>query len=141
MALKLLFPRNLRFNFNGRMTRKSEVLEYLEKLPEKERIALDKLRSQVQALVPMAEEGLSRGVPFFYYLGKRVVGFRSSKKHLSFFIMDGRVLKDFHDKLETFDHSSTVLRFTADKPLPEALIAQLVRARISEIDHQLTKKT
>jgi uncharacterized protein YdhG (YjbR/CyaY superfamily) len=48
------------------MDRRYEVLDYLERLPEKERIALDKLRSHVRALVPTVEEGLSRGVPFFY---------------------------------------------------------------------------
>jgi uncharacterized protein YdhG (YjbR/CyaY superfamily) len=110
------------------------VLDYLERLPEKERIALERLRAQILGLIPAAEEGLSRGVPFFYYLGRRVVGFRSSKKHLSFFSMEGRVLRDFRGKLEGYDSSSTVLRFTAEEPLPEPLIAQLVRARISEIE-------
>lgn len=34
-------------------------------------------------IAPTMEERLSRGVPFFYYKGKRAVGFRSSKTHLS----------------------------------------------------------
>lgn len=80
------------------------------------------------------QERLSRGVPFWYHRGKRAVGFRSSKPHLSFFIMEGRVMRDLHHRFTDLDHSSTVIRFTPTSPLPAGLVEELVRARIHEIE-------
>lgn len=119
---------------------KQDVTKYIESLASHERAALSILRAQILQLVPDAEERLSRGVPFFYHRGKRAVGFRASKGHLSFFIMEGKVLDEFRGELDPFDNSSTVVRFTPENPLPEELIKKLVLARIEEIDRKLTKR-
>lgn len=113
---------------------KNEVLEYLNKLPVHEKNALEQLREQILKIMPTLDERLSRGVPFFYYKGKRAVGFRSSKQHLSFFIMEGNVFKDLKDIIKNYDSSSTVIRFTAENTLPQELIEKLVVARIREIE-------
>jgi uncharacterized protein YdhG (YjbR/CyaY superfamily) len=118
-----------------------EVTKYIETLASNEQIALSALRQQILQLVPSLEERLSRGVPFFYYHGKRAVGFRSSKNHLSFFIMDGNVMNELRKEMMDFNNSPTVVRFTADNPLPKKLIEKLVLARIEEIDQKLAKKT
>lgn len=76
------------------MNSKNIVLDYLETLPTHEKEVLASMRNQILQLVPEMEERLSRGVPFFYYKGKRAVGFRASKTHLSFFIMEGKVMKE-----------------------------------------------
>ena len=94
------------------------VTEYIETLASDEQSALTTLRQQILELVPSLEERLSRGVPFFYYRGKRAVGFRSSKNHLSFFIMEGNVMNDLRNQMADYDNSSTVIRFTTNKPLP-----------------------
>jgi uncharacterized protein YdhG (YjbR/CyaY superfamily) len=96
------------------MNSKNVVLDYLEKLPTQEKEALATLRNQILELVPEMEEGLSRGVPFFYYKGKRAVGFRSSKTHLSFFIMEGKVMKELEKEIASLDYSNTVIRFSAE---------------------------
>lgn len=119
---------------------KTEVDQYLSKLVEEERNVLQSLRDQILAVHPLLEEGLSRGVPFFYYRGKRAVGFRSSKEHLSFFIMEGTVLKRLKEVFSDFESSSTVIRFSVTKPLPPIVVEQLVRSRIEEIDEQLIKR-
>lgn len=118
------------------MTKVNVILEYLEKLPSLERKALEKLRNQILHLVPEMDERLSRGVPFFYYKGKRAVGFRSSKTHLSFFIMEGKVLKELQNEIASFDYSNTVIRFTAERLIPLQLVEQLVLARVREIENQ-----
>ncbi|HEX6226806.1 MAG TPA: DUF1801 domain-containing protein [Chryseolinea sp.] len=116
--------------------RKSNAIEkYLMGLVLEERNALSELRTQILKIIPGVEERLSRGVPFFYYKGKRVVGFRASKTHLSFFIMEGKVLKELHKEIAGLDYSSTVIRFSAENPIPEKIIAKLVKARIQEIDN------
>jgi uncharacterized protein YdhG (YjbR/CyaY superfamily) len=123
------------------MTNKDEVLGYLNNLSPREQSVLGALRNKILDYVPEIEERLSRGVPFFYYRGKRTVGFRSSKNHLSFFIMEGNVMENLKDELAKYDSSSTVIRFKSDNPLPEELIKKLVLARVSEIDTNEKKKT
>jgi uncharacterized protein YdhG (YjbR/CyaY superfamily) len=115
------------------------VLDYLEKLPAHEKEALATIRNQILELVPNMEERFSRGVPFFYYKGKRAVGFRSSKTHLSFFIMEGNVMKDLEKEIAHLDYSNTVIRFKAEHPIPSKIIEMLVLARVKEIDDLFVK--
>ena len=116
------------------------ISQYLNELTNKEREALETVRKQILSLMPEANERLSRGVPFFYYKGKRAVGFRSSKPHLSFFIMEGNVLDAYRSELSEYDNSSTVIKFSPEKPLNKGIIEKLVRARIEEIEKSLIKK-
>jgi uncharacterized protein YdhG (YjbR/CyaY superfamily) len=117
----------------------NEVSAYLRALPKNERTALENMRKQIRSLMPDAEERLSRGVPFFYYQGKRAVGFRSSKTHLSFFIMEGNVLRNHQAALSGYDYSSTVVRFTPQEPIAATLLRKLVLARMEEIEARLKK--
>lgn len=121
------------------MDGKKDVLSYLDDLPLEEKAALQNLRNQILNIIPNFEEHLSRGVPFFYYKGKRAVGFRSSKKHLSFFIMEGNVLNTLRNEFSAFKNGPTIIQFTPENPLPKDLISKLVRARISEIEKAVTK--
>ncbi len=123
------------------MNKTNEVITYLENLPANDRRVSTTLRQQILNTTPGLEERLSRGVPFFYYRGKRAVGFRSSKTHLSLFIMEGNVLKDMHRAITDYDHGPTVVKFSAKTPLPESLINKLVKARVSEIDQSISKKS
>lgn len=122
------------------MNANNEVTHYLDQLPDAERIALEKIRRQILQIMPQAEERLSRGVPFFYYKGKRALGFRSSKTHLSFFIMEGQVLNQNRAAFSHHKNSSTVIEFSPQKPLEQELIERLVRARIKEIDQKAAIK-
>ncbi len=118
----------------------NEVSAYLDQLPAADKKTLETLRQQIKLVAPKLEEGLSRGVPFFYYLGKRAVGFRSSKTHLSFFIMEGRVLQTLQQEFQDFKYSTTVIRFDSKNPLPEQLIKKLVLARLAEIENKTINK-
>lgn len=122
------------------MNKRDEVVHYLNSLPTEERKTLSEIREQILKLIPNIEERLSRGVPFFYYKGKRAVGFRSSKTHLSFFIMEGNVLKDLRNELVKYDVSSTVVRFSVKNPLTKSIIKRLVLARIEEIEKLLVNR-
>lgn len=122
------------------MTENNLVLNYLDSLAKEEKEILSTLRNHIVHLVPEMEERLSRGVPFFYYKGKRAVGFRSSKNHLSFFIMEGNVLKEYQKEIEHLDVSSTVIRFSIQYPIPKLTVQKLVLARIQEIDKSINSK-
>lgn len=121
------------------MTKNNVVLDYLEKLHNNEKEVFEALRNQILQLNPEIEERLSRGVPFFYYKGKRAVGFRSSKAHLSFFIMEGNVQKELKNEIAHLNVSSTVIRFNPENPIPKVLIEKLVLARLQEIEEQLSR--
>lgn len=116
------------------MKRPATPDEYLSVLPVREREALVALRATIRSVEPDMEERMSGGAPFFWYRGRRAVGFGAAKLHLSFFIMHGAVLKTHRKHLAAHDTSSTAVRFTHNKPLPAALIRKLVRARIAEIE-------
>lgn len=118
------------------MTVNNPVLNYLENLPKDEKEVLGAFRNTILKLVPEMDERLSRGVPFFYYKGKRAVGFRSSKTHLSFFIMEGNVMNDLKKEIAHLDYSNTVIRFSAEHPIPTKIVEKLLFARIQEIENQ-----
>jgi uncharacterized protein YdhG (YjbR/CyaY superfamily) len=122
------------------MHNNADVDAYMKGLAAADRKALESLRQHIAALMPEAEQRLSRGVPFFYYKGKRAVGFRASKGYLSFFIMEGHVLKNMKHDLREYENSSTVVWFTPDKPFPKVLVEKLVKARVTEIDLALNVK-
>jgi uncharacterized protein YdhG (YjbR/CyaY superfamily) len=108
--------------------------EYLSALPPAHKEALEAVRSTIRAVAPGMEERMSSGAPFFWYGGRRAVGYGAAKLHLSFYIMHGAVLEAHRKDLAAHDSSRTVVRFTHEKPLPAALIRKLVRARIAEIE-------
>ena len=108
-----------------------EVDEYLAKLPEEARTALEKLRKTIKAAAPEATETISYGMPAFKLHGS-LGGFAAFKNHCSFFPMSPAVMDAHRKELEPYDTSKGTIRFPADKPLPAALVRQLVKARMAE---------
>lgn len=104
--------------------------EYLESLPEKEMIALHKLRKVIKSVAPDAEELISYGMPAFKYHGM-LVYFAAFKNHCSFFPGSSHIIKSF-DELKPFKTAKGTIQFTADKPLPVALVRKIVKARMEE---------
>lgn len=107
---------------------------YLAALAPPQRDALQAVRQAIRSVSPDLQERMSSGAPFFWYHGRRAIGLGAASSHLSLYIMHGAVLKKHRHKLAAFGVSNTVVRFTHDQPLPAALIRELVRARLSEIE-------
>lgn len=105
---------------------------YLAKLPADQRAALGRLRKQIRAAAPKAEECLSYGLPAFRHAGRPLVGFGASAKHCSLFPMNGTTVAAFKAELEDFSTSKGTIRFTPDRPLPAALVRRIVKARVAE---------
>jgi hypothetical protein len=59
------------------MNKTEELNTYLKSLTQEEQSVLGAIRDHIMKLVPTMQERLSRGEPFFFYQGKRAVGFRS----------------------------------------------------------------
>lgn len=106
----------------------SSVNAWLSALAAPQRTALEKLRSQIKAAAPGAEEVISYGQPTFKLHG-HLVAFGAFKNHLSFFPMSSTLIQDFPEAAE-FATSSGTMQFQPEKPIPAALVKKLVRARI-----------
>lgn len=107
--------------------------EYLDGLPPPQRVALERVRAVVTKVVPEAEEGVSYGVPAFIYEGRPLLGFRAATNHLSVFPFSPEAITSVKDRLEGFELSKGTIRFTPENPVPEKVLAEVVRARQQEI--------
>lgn len=105
---------------------------YLAGLPADQRAALARLRRQIRAAAPKAEECISYGMPAFRLGGRPLVGFSASAKHCSLFPMNGTTVAAFRSELKGFSTSKGTIRFTPDGPLPAALVRRIVKARVAE---------
>lgn len=111
----------------------ASVDDYLAKLPSDQRAALEVLRGQIHAAAPEAVEAISYGLPTFKLNGN-LVHFGAAAKHCAFY--PGAVVESFADRLTGFETAKGTIRFQPDKPLPPALVADIVRhcvARNAEI--------
>jgi uncharacterized protein YdhG (YjbR/CyaY superfamily) len=105
--------------------------EYLAALSNDKRRALEKLRKDIKAAAPRAEECISYGIPGFRLNGKLLVSYGAAAKHCAFY--PGSTLQVFTKEMKSYDTSGKgTLRFPADEPLPSALVKKIVKARIAE---------
>lgn len=105
--------------------------EYLARLSEDKRAALDKLRKDILAAAPKAEECISYQIPAFRLNGRMLVWFGAASNHCSFY--PGGIVAAFTNELKGYDVSKGTIRFPPDKPLPATLVRKLVRARIAQM--------
>lgn len=104
---------------------------FLAAVPEPARSALQKLREQIRAAAPEAEEYIGYGVPAFRQNGA-LVSYGAAKEHLSFYVQSPKVMEAFAVDLTAFKTSKGAVAFTPDKPIPATLVKKLVKARLAE---------
>lgn len=114
------------------MAAPASVEDYLAALPEESRAALEKLRKTIKAAAPEATETISYQMPAFKDQGRLLVSYAAFKNHCSLFPMSMGVIEAHREELEPYYATKGTIRFHADKPLPDALIEKLVKARIEE---------
>jgi len=113
-----------------------DVDDYLTAVPERERATLEMLRKTIKAAAPEAAEVISYQVPTYKYHGS-LVAFWVTKSHCAFCVMSPSVTDARRDELKPYDTAKATIRFPAEKPIPEALVRKLVRARIEENEARL----
>ncbi len=115
----------------GKVTPKT-VDEYLADIPEPAQSALRHIREVIQSVVPMeTTEVISYGIPMFKYRGM-LVGYAAFKNHCSLFPTGSGVLDQFDKELRGYRTSKGTIQFPSDKPLPDALVKKIVKARVKE---------
>jgi uncharacterized protein YdhG (YjbR/CyaY superfamily) len=88
--------------------------EYLARVPEPARAALNDLRATIAAAAPEATEAINYQMPAFRYRGRWLVGFGAFKSHCSFF--------------------PGMIRFTPDEPISRDVVEQVIEERMQAID-------
>ena len=110
--------------------------DYLARLTDDKRAALQKLRKDILAAARGAEECISYQMPAFRFEGRILVWFGAAANHCSFYPTG--IVEDFKDDLKGYDVSKGTIRFKPDEPLPATLVRKIVRARIARL-HRLNK--
>jgi len=108
--------------------------DYLAKVSDDKRAALEKLRRAIKAAAPKAEECISYEIPGFRLDGKYLVGFGSASKHCSFY-PGSAAIEACKNDLGKYSLSKGTIRFGAGSPLPAALVRKLVKVRIAQMHH------
>ena len=110
----------------------SSTDEYLALLSQEQRAALEKLRKDIKAAAPKAEEYLYYHLPAFRFDGSLVVAYGAAAKHCALYPGSSSTVKELSEELKSYDTSKGTIRFPANKPLSAALVRKVVKARIAE---------
>jgi uncharacterized protein YdhG (YjbR/CyaY superfamily) len=106
--------------------------EYLASTPEPARSTLEHIRKVIWSVVPKeTTEVISYRIPMFKYRGM-LVGYAAFAQHCSLFPTGSGVIEKFSKELKNYSTNKGTIRFPADKPLPDALIKKIVKARVAE---------
>ena len=111
--------------------------DYLTQLPAAQQKALQTLRKQILAAAPSAEEHFGYGLPGFKYNGHPMLYLGAAKNHVALY---GSVPVGFKDRLKDFTVSKGTIQFTPEKPLPAALVKDIVKMKMAEIEVRWPKK-
>lgn len=107
---------------------------YLAKLPVEQRAALEQLRDHIMRVVPSAEETISYGMPTIKVNGEGLLLFAGWKAHCSIYGLTDAFVAEHADELKGYGGTKGSLHFTPENPFPEALVEQMVRGRLADLD-------
>jgi uncharacterized protein YdhG (YjbR/CyaY superfamily) len=112
--------------------------EYLAGVRDEDhRRALEKLRKQIKAAAPKAEECISYQMPAFRQNGM-LVFFGNASKHCSFY-PGSTAIETHKDELKDYELSKGTIRFQPNKPLPAALVRTIVKERLVDNERKAKK--
>ena len=116
-----------------RVGERKKVLAYLAALPADARRSLQRLRRDVKAAAPGAEDSISYGLPALRLNGRPLVCYKATRSHCSFHHLSSAVIRAHAKELKPYSTSPGTVRFAPGKALPVALVRKLVRTRIGEL--------
>jgi uncharacterized protein YdhG (YjbR/CyaY superfamily) len=112
----------------------TQIDAILAALPEEQQAALQSLRETIAKAAPDAIEAISYALPAFKYRGRPLVSYGAAKSHVAFYVMSPAAMEAHKDLLAAYDTTKGAIRFQPDRPLPDDLVATLVKARMAETD-------
>ena len=110
-------------------TKTATVAAYLKGLSKEQRTALQKLRRDIKAAAPDAEECIAYGIPTFRVDGRVMVSIGAWAEHCAFYVGSSPLIAHKKD-LKRYDTKKGTIRFSPNDPLSAALVKKLVRTQI-----------
>lgn len=109
----------------------AQINAYLAKAAPDQRVALQKLRVQIQQACPEAIEVYGYGIGGFKYMGRPLLYFGYAKAHCAVY---GGVAREFEKELKGFITFKGTIRFTPKKLIPAGMVKKIVKARMTDIE-------
>lgn len=109
------------------------VDDALAQCPATDRDALARVIEIARQVAPDAQQGTSYGLPALRVSGKPLIGVARTTGHLALYPFSPAAIDAVRDALVGFDVSKGTVRFTAERPLPDAVVERLVATRLAEI--------
>lgn len=110
----------------------NNVDEYLATVTDrKQKAVLERVRKIIKQAAPEAEETISYQMPAYRHHGM-LVYFAAWKNHWGFYPVSAAIKETFKDELSGYKQTKGAIQFPWNQPLPEELLARLVRKRVEE---------
>jgi uncharacterized protein YdhG (YjbR/CyaY superfamily) len=120
----------------NKVNRSKEVDTYIATQPPETQRALEELRSCIHQAAPGVSELMNYNIPAFALVkgGKRdkqimIAGY---PKHVGFYPHPDTI-DAFTDKLAAYKFAKGSIQFPLNKPIPKALVIEMVRFRLSQL--------
>lgn len=107
-----------------------EIDAYLAAQSDRDRLPLEKIREIIRKALPEADEAISYQMPSFKYHGV-IAWYAPSKNHYAIYIPP-KFLVHFKEQLSAYSQTKSAIHFDYNKPIPEALITEMVVAAARE---------
>ncbi len=115
------------------------VDDYIKSFPENVQELLRTVRKIITENAPSAIETFSYGMPAYKLNKKPLVYFAAYDKHIGFYATPTGHEK-FKEQLANYKQGKGSVQFPIDQELPTALIAEIVRFRVSENEQKVKSK-
>jgi uncharacterized protein YdhG (YjbR/CyaY superfamily) len=99
--------------------------------------AVEHVRELARSLVPDAVDGLGYGMPALRYRDRPLISVMPARHHIGLYPFSPAVVEAVAGRLRGYSFAKGTIRFTADHPLPDDLIEEIVLRRRDEIDHAI----
>jgi uncharacterized protein YdhG (YjbR/CyaY superfamily) len=96
--------------------------------------AVEHVRAIARAVVPEAVDGLGYGMPALRYRDRPLLSVMPARRHIGLYPFSPAVVDAVAGRLDGYSFAKGTIRFSADHPLPDELIEEIVRLRRDEID-------
>jgi uncharacterized protein YdhG (YjbR/CyaY superfamily) len=109
----------------------SVIDDYLATRKEPERSTIERMYTIIREMVPAAAEEISYGMPAFKYKNYGLMAVMVTKHGLSLYPFCA--IKRLGVDLSEFETTTGSIHFTAEHPLPDDLLRNIISARLRQI--------
>ena len=106
------------------MKKHNNIDEYIADFPVETQQILNRLRDDLQQMVPNAKQKISYAIPTFTLNGN-LIHFAGYKNHIGLY-PGSKAIEVFADDLKGYQTSKGTIQFPIEKPLPMDLIKKIV---------------